>query len=303
MSNRPPQSLKTRADKTESARRYLKTISKLPMGSGVVEYAPPLEVSEVIDIASAILQVSLSADQDGRYYLTCPGAGSHSGGKNARRDCEFMPDGAPTLRCFHESCEDVRDELNRTIRSACGKAKVKKFTDFQARAIKAAEALLIGYDLSDDEAKALLKEWAQGCDPQIPFADLSAGFKSAKRSYTRADSDAVGCLLQGRSMPARLTSPQPPLGEKLSVVSGAELTSVSRPKPQGGVGLQEPIYVGALGQLAKEARQLVEDYQENYGYRPHTILVGSIYEGVVPARLVGIPAERWKNREHSVVGG
>jgi len=300
MSSRPPQSMKSRMDKMDHARRYLKTISKMPMGRSVVEYAPPLTRGEVLDIASEILRVSLTPDPKGRYYLTCPGAGSHSGGKNARRDCEFMPDGAPTLRCFHTSCEGARDELNRSIRSACGKAKVKQFTDFQARATKAAEALLIGYDLSDDEATALLKEWARGCEPQIPSADLSAGFKSAKRSYSRADANNVGCLLQGRSMPARLTSPRPPQGGKLSVVSAQG--SVAQAKPQGGVGLQEPIYVGALGRLAKEARAMVENYQENYGNRPHTILVGTSYEGKVPAQLVGIPAERWKGRGHSVVG-
>jgi hypothetical protein len=301
MSKRPPQSMKSRMDKLDHARRFLKTISKMPMGGSVVEYAPPLERAEVLAIASDILRVSLTPDQNGRYFLTCPGVASHSGGKSARRDCEFLPDGAPTLRCFHESCDGARRELNFSIRSACGKAKVRQFTDFQARATKAAEALLIGYDLSDDDAKALLNEWARGCEPQIPAADLSAGFKSAKRSYGRADANTVGCLLQGRSMPARLaSSPRPPQEGKLSVVSAQ--TSVAQSKPQGGVGLQEPIYVGALGKLAKEVRRMVEDYQGGYGKRPHTILVGTSYEGKVPARLVGISAERWKGRGHSVVG-
>jgi len=273
---------------------------KLPVGSSVVEYAPPLDRSRVLEIASDILQVSLSPDQNGRYYLTCPGAADHQGGKNARRDCEFMPDGAPTLRCFHKSCESARDELNRSIRSACGKDKVRQFTDSTARATKAAEALVIGFDMADAEAKALLAEWALLCDPQIPSADLSAALKSAKRSYARAVTEHVGCLLHGRSMPARLGSPHPPQKEGLSVVSRA--ISVSKPSPNGGVGVQEPIYIGARGQLAKEAKRLIEDYEENYGIRPYEVLVGTSFEGDVPDRICGLPAVRWNHVGHSVVG-
>ena len=300
MSERPPQSLKARTDKVESAKRYLKSIPQIPMGSGVATYAPPLETHEVIKIAAEILQSDLSLDRNGRYYLPCPGISMHSGGKGGRRDCEFMPQGAPTLRCFHESCEAVLKEVNFTIRSTCGKAKVQKFTDARSRATRAAEGLLIGFDMSDAEARPLLDEWARSCSPQISPADLSAAITSAKRSYARAAPDAVGCALSGGTVPARLTSPHPPQERELSVVSAP--VSTAKAKPAGGVGVQEPIYIGRLGALAKAARAMIDAYENEYGIRPHTILVGSDYDGEVPARLAGIKAERWSQRENSVIG-
>lgn len=302
MSERPPQSMAARTEKKVRARAYLKTISKVPMGRGVVHYAPPLERSEVLTIASEILQLDLSSDRSGRYYLTCPGSSLHSGGKNARRDCEFLPDGAPTLRCFHESCSGVLDEMNRTIRSACGKAKVRKFTDSTARATKAAEALLIGFAMSDAEAESLLSEWARSCDPQIPSADLSAALKSAKRSLDRTSADNVGCLLHGGSMPAAINSPRPLREEKLSDVSSVARPSASKPGATQGVGAEQPIYLGPLGKLAKQARNLIEAFEDDYGYRPARLLVGTSFTGELPARIAGLPAERWDHREHSVMG-
>jgi len=300
MSERPPQSLKARTDKVDSAKRYLRSIPKIPMGSGVATYAPPLETHAVVKIAAEILQSDLSPDRNGRYYLPCPGIAMHSGGKSGRRDCEFMPNGAPTLRCFHASCEAVLKEVNFTIRSACGKAKVQKFTDSRSRATRAAEGLLIGFDMSDAQAKSLLDEWARSCTPQISPADLSAAITSAKRSYARAAPDAVGCALSGGTVPARLTSPPPPQGRELSVVSAP--VSTAKAKHSGGVGVQEPIYIGKLGALAKSARGLIDAYEDDYGIRPHTILVGTDYEGDLPARLAGIKAERWSHRENSVLG-
>ena len=297
--NRPPSSMKSRTKATADAKRYLRTISKVPMGQGVVEYAPPLDRSEVLDIASGIINVSLTSDRAGRYYLPCPGLSMHSGGKSARKDCEFMPDGAPTLRCFHESCSAVLDELNRAVRSACGKAKVRKFTDATARATKAAEALLIGFDMPEADAKVILNEWAASCTPPISSGDIVSGLKSAKVAYNRAP-ESAGCMLEGGAMPAASTSPYSPQGEKVSVMSGG--LAISKPSAAQGVRREEPIYIGAIGKLAKEAKQIITDYEENYGKRPITFLVGTSHVGSFPARLAGLPAERHDYQEHSVIG-
>lgn len=232
MSERQPHSMKTRMDKTADAKRYLRTISKVPMGQGVVEYAPPLDRSEVLDIASGIINVSLTSDRSGRYYLPCPGLSMHSGGKSARKDCEFMPDGAPTLRCFHESCGAVLDELNRSVRSACGKAKVRKFTDSTARATQAAQALTIGFDMPEADARVILNEWAATCTPPINSGDIVSGLKSAKEAYNRSP-ESVGCMLDGGSMPAAPSSPRPPRSEKVSVMS--EGCAMSKPVASQGV--------------------------------------------------------------------
>ncbi len=291
--------MKARMDKTADAKRYLRTISKVPMGKGVVEYAPPLDRSEVLDIASGVIDVSLASDNAGRYYLPCPGQTMHSNGKSARRDCEFMPDGAPTLRCFHESCSAVLDELNRSIRSACGKAKVRKFTDSTARATQAAKALIIGFDIPEADARVILNEWAAGCTPPISSGDIVSGLRSAKLAYNRSP-ESVGCMLDGGTMPAAPTSPRPPRGEKVSVMSGG--SAMSKPSAAQGVRREEPIYIGAIGKLAKEAKQIITDYEENYGKRPITFLVGTSHVGSFPARLAGLPAERHDHQEHTVIG-
>ena len=302
MNNRSPESMKSRTDKKSRARAYLKTISKVPMGRAVVQYAPPLDQSEVLSIASEILQVNFSADRSGRYYITCPGAALHSGGKSGRRDCEFLPDGAPTLRCFHQSCEAVIEELNRAIRSACGKAKVRSFTDSTARAKKAAEALLIGFAMSEDEAKLLLAEWSRTCDPKISTADLSAALKSAKRSLDRTSADSVGCLLHGTSMPAPVNSSSPPQGERLSDVSMISRPTTSNSKALKGIGTEQPVFVGAIGELAKQARTLIETFEDDYGYPPDRLLVGTSFVGELPSSVAGLPVDRWKHKGHSVSG-
>lgn len=299
MSNRPPSSMKSRTTATANAKRYLRTISSVPMGKGVVEYAPPLARSEVLDIASGVINVSLTSDRVGRYYLPCPGLSMHSAGKAGRKDCEFMPDGAPTLRCFHESCGGVLDELNRAVRSACGKAKVRKFTDSTARAIKAAEALLIGFDMTEADARVILNEWAASCTPPINSGDIVSGLKSAKVAYNRSP-ESVGCMLDGGSMPAAPSSPRPPRGDQVSVMSGG--VAMSKPSASGGVRREEPIYIGAIGALAKAAKQIAADYEENYGKRPITFLVGTVHVGSFPARLAGLPAERHDHQEHTVIG-
>jgi hypothetical protein len=299
MSNRPPTSLKTRTSAAADAARYLRTISTVPMGRGMVEYAPPLARAEVLDIASGIVNVSLTSDQMGRYYLQCPGISMHSGGKGARRDCEFMPDGAPTLRCFHESCGAALDELNRSIRSACGKAKVRKFTDSTARATQAAKALLIGFDMAEADARVILNEWGSGCTPPISSGDILSGLKSAQVAYNRSP-ESVGCMLDGGSMPSAPSSPRPPRGDQVSVMSG--VAAMSKPAASQGVRREEPIYIGAIGALAKAARQIAADYEDNHGRRAITFLVGTAHVGAFPARLAGMPAERHDHQEHSVIG-
>lgn len=299
MSERPPTSMKHRATVTADAKRYLQTISKVPMGRGVVEYAPPLDRAEVVTIASEIVNLSITSDQNGRYYLPCPGLAMHSGGKSARRDCEFMPDGAPTLRCFHTSCGAVLDEINRSIRSACGKAKVRKFSDATARATKAAEALTIGFDMAEADARVILNDWALTCTPPINSGDIAAGLKSARASYRRAP-ESAGCLLNGNSMPAAISPPRPPSGEKVSVVSGG--CSMSKPTASQGVQREEPIYLGELGALAKQAREMIDDYEYGYGCKPAAFLVGTSYLGPIPERLCGIPTDRWDNKVHTCTG-
>jgi hypothetical protein len=57
-----------------------------------------------------------------RGYVVCPGKHLHTTG-DGERDCEIHLDGAPTIHCFHSSCAQIREELNRKLRSCIGKAE------------------------------------------------------------------------------------------------------------------------------------------------------------------------------------
>ena len=154
--------------------------------------------------------------------------------------------------------------------------------------------------MSLEEAKPLLSEWARSCHPPISRTDLSAALKSAKRALERAAADTVGCLLRGKAMPAATNPPHPPQGVKWSVVPST--ASISKPGATQGIGYEQPIYLGPLGELAKEVRELIENFEDDYGYRPSRILIGTSFSGELPIHIAELPVERWRKRGHSVVG-
>lgn len=55
-------------------------------------------------------------------YVVCPGKHLHTTG-DGERDCEIHLDGVPTIHCFHNSCAQICEELNRKLRSCIGKAE------------------------------------------------------------------------------------------------------------------------------------------------------------------------------------
>jgi putative DNA primase/helicase len=55
-------------------------------------------------------------------FCMCPGKHFHTTG-DAQRDCEIHIDNAPTIHCFHNSCVEIRDELNYKLRSQIGRAE------------------------------------------------------------------------------------------------------------------------------------------------------------------------------------
>lgn len=63
--------------------------------------------------------------QDGFHgYCQCPGRRFHSKA-NGKRDCMIRLDGAPTIFCFHASCEAEVDEANRRLRHDLGVEKAR----------------------------------------------------------------------------------------------------------------------------------------------------------------------------------
>ena len=84
-----------------------------------VAVAPEIETRRRISIE---LLGSIEWHNDTSGYCVCPGRHLHTSG-DAARDCEVLIDGAPTIRCFHNSCRGLVDGANHSLRSQIGKAE------------------------------------------------------------------------------------------------------------------------------------------------------------------------------------
>ena len=87
------------------------------------ELAKPLSSSHPAkrsQIAEKILGTIQWTDSTG--FCKCPGEHLHTAG-NSPRDCQVKIDGAPTLKCFHNSCAGILDGVNHELRSQIGKAE------------------------------------------------------------------------------------------------------------------------------------------------------------------------------------
>jgi hypothetical protein len=73
-------------------------------------------------IAVEILGQAIEFDTASHGLLICPGKHLHTA-RDGPRDCEINLDGAPTIYCFHQSCQPVLDGFNKLLRSRIGKAE------------------------------------------------------------------------------------------------------------------------------------------------------------------------------------
>lgn len=278
---------------------YLKTLPRRFNPAQAISYAPPLDASEVVKIASEVLRIHLSQDNHGRYFLKCPGSSSHSGGKSARRDCEFVPHGAPTLRCFHTSCSNILDDLNRSIRSACGKARVANYSSIQSVVNKAAAALVVGFDLPATQAASMLNDWGVKCEPNPTPGEINQAINQASKLKLKR-SDEVGCLLKTAGevsyTPAQ-HNPQSPQSFKLSDVSDSVVTGIVR-----GLGCEQAVYPYDLKELTAEIERLAEDFEYDHGYKPTHALIGKKYQSSIPPTIHNMKTIESDTMEHSVVG-
>jgi hypothetical protein len=49
-------------------------------------------------------------------YCHCPGEHLHTTGGHGKKDCIIYADSIPTVYCFHEHCQELISDMNRTIR-------------------------------------------------------------------------------------------------------------------------------------------------------------------------------------------
>lgn len=284
------------------AKRYLESYSTYG-GKRRAKSFRKLGEMEQCQIVESILGESLKPAADGVYYLTCPGVSFHSC-KSGRKDCRFTPgDGsnnartaAPSLNCVHQSCGTVIAEMNRKIRSECGKASVEYMTDHGSTLNNAAAALIIGFDLPDHIAQKLLVEWGKTCTPTHSPLDCGRAVGVALAAYNKSP-DEVGYLLRSSKSAATsggaATSPSsPPIIKKTSFASGGASPALS-------ATASAPIYIGAKGKVAQRARAMITAYQEDHGIDPTVLLLGPDQPEVGP-KLCGLKVDRMNHPGISV---
>ena len=79
-------------------------------------------MSENLSLRRAIAESLLGNPLDDLGCAPCPGRHLHNSAAG-RRDFQIVLEGAPTARCFHQSCVAVVDEFNAKLRSAIGRAE------------------------------------------------------------------------------------------------------------------------------------------------------------------------------------
>ena len=73
------------------------------------------------EIAEELLgEIDWQDDETG--FCDCPGKEQHTNG-DGPKDCKVMLDGAPTLYCVHQSCQEVIANVNKELRSKVGRAE------------------------------------------------------------------------------------------------------------------------------------------------------------------------------------
>ena len=81
--------------------------------------APPGESRAAI--ASRLLGM-IEWTEGGSGFCKCPGEHLHTGA-NGKKDCMVMLTGAPTIKCFHNSCAGIVAGVNHELRSQIGRAE------------------------------------------------------------------------------------------------------------------------------------------------------------------------------------
>ncbi|HZM06005.1 MAG TPA: hypothetical protein VFC44_23635 [Candidatus Saccharimonadales bacterium] len=92
---------------------------------------PTLPLPDLQALAESIL--GAIAWQDGTTgFCRCPGESQHTHPTH-KGDCRVNLDGAPTIFCFHTSCTTDIEQVNKTLRSAAGKATRGSNSAFKRR--------------------------------------------------------------------------------------------------------------------------------------------------------------------------
>lgn len=289
----------------ERAKRFLASFSKHGSKRRAKSFRKLGEM-EQCSIAGGVIGEMLKPDNSGHYYLQCPGIQFH-GNKSGRRDCRFTPGdngssprtAAPSLKCLHQSCGAIIDEMNRKIRSECGKASVEYMTDHGSALNNAAAALIIGFDLPELKALDLLSAWNKTCTPTRTPLEVQRSIATAMDARAKAPAE-VGYLLK-RARLDRTSSPStPPTFSAESYESAAELgerAAIDVPELP-----TEPIYLGARGRIARIVKDKIQAMSDD-GYTPSVVMLGPDQPANITGKMCGLPIQRGEIDGIHVYGG
>ena len=93
----------------------------------------PTTPSSRRDIATKILG-AIEWQDDTTGFCNCPGAHTHTT-PTKPKDCMLRLEGAPTIKCFHDSCSGIVAGVNHELRSQIGKAEKTTSSPSQLRTI------------------------------------------------------------------------------------------------------------------------------------------------------------------------
>jgi hypothetical protein len=289
----------------ERAKLYLASVSKYGSKRSAKSFRKLGEM-EQCKIAGDVIGTMLSPDNSGHYYLQCPGIQFH-GNKSGRRDCRFTPGdngssprtAAPSLKCLHQSCGAIIEEMNRKIRSECGKASVEYMTDHGSSLNNAAAALIIGFDLADHRALDMLSAWNKTCNPIRTPLEVSRAIAAAIEARFKTPAE-VGYLLKRARLASPASPSTPPTFSAESYESAANLGKrnvIDVPELPN-----EPIYLGARGRIAKAVKDKIQAMADD-GYVPSVVLLGPDEPANITGKICGLPIQRGKIDGIHVYGG
>ena len=201
-------------------------------------------------IAERILgKIQWENDTEG--FPICPGQHLHTAG-NGERDCKIFLDGAPTIKCFHESCHGILKGVNRELRARVGQTEGTSRTR--------AGSVASEYLRKDDQQP----EWTEPKSlpagmPDVPLFDynfLPDTFRPwiediAERMQCPPDFVAVGLMIALGSLVGRKIGIRPKRRDDWLVVPNLWGCVVGRPGLMKTPALEQPL--APLRQLASEA--------------------------------------------------
>ena len=150
---------------------------KLPEVQPAASVAP----STRSQIAEKILGAIQWTDEGG--FCKCPGEHLHTSA-NGAKDCKVMLDGAPTIKCFHDSCAGIVEGVNYALRSKIGKAERPTVPDSNYSGI-ASEYLVAEAEQPADDLPELIDAADFIAEPIDPPAELIEGIlhKGSKLAF------------------------------------------------------------------------------------------------------------------------